>query len=84
MVRPTKKNTKVFHINDVLCADKLLSSHLDKGGITADDTRLIRSYVKERIAQKSLLLGHQIKIILILSSWRRFTQEYLACFTTHE
>lgn len=76
MPRPTKRNTKVFHINSTLYADKLLQAHLDKGDVTNDDAQLIRSYVKERTAQKSLSPGRQNKIILILASWRRFIPEY--------
>jgi site-specific recombinase XerD len=70
------KNTRVFNKNSVLYADILLSKQEGKGIVTADDTALIRSYVKERTAQKSLSPGRQNKIIFILVSWRRFIPEY--------
>ena len=76
MPRPTKKNTKVFHKNNVPYADKLLSMREKKGIVSADDATLIRSYVKERTAQKTLSQGRQNKIIIILASWRRFIPEY--------
>ena len=76
MARQTKKNDKAFHINSTLYADKLLSKHQKKGIVTADDTALIRSYVKERTAQRSLSPGRQNKLINILGSWRRFIPEF--------
>jgi hypothetical protein len=76
MQRPAMKNTKVFHKNSTLYADILLSKREDKGAVTADDAMLIRTYVKERTAQRSLSPGRQNKIILILASWRRFIPEY--------
>jgi integrase len=76
MARQTTRNDKAFHINSTLYADKLLSAHQEKGAVTADDAVLIRSYVKERTAQKSLSPGRQNKLINILFSWRRFLPEY--------
>jgi len=76
MARQTIRNGKAFHINSTLYADKLLSDHEDKGIVSAEDATLIRSYVKERTAQRSLSPGRQNKIIIILASWRRFIPEY--------
>jgi site-specific recombinase XerD len=50
--------------------------HQEKGAVTADDAALIRSYVKERTAQRSLSPGRQNKLINVLFSWRRFLPEY--------
>jgi hypothetical protein len=66
------RNGKPFHINNALYADKLLSQEEDKGTVTADDARLIRSYIKERTAQRSLSSDRQNKIILFPAAWRRF------------
>jgi integrase/recombinase XerD len=76
MARQTSKNGKPFHINSTLYADKLLSMQQEKGIVTADDATLIRSYVKERTAQRSLSPGRQNKLINVLFSWRRFLPEY--------
>ena len=70
------KNTRVFNKNSILYADILLSKWENKEIITADDATLIRSYVRERTAQRSLSPGRQNKILLILASWRRFIPEY--------
>lgn len=76
MARKTIKNAKPFHINNSLYADKLLSVQQEKGIVSTDDATLIRSYVKERTAQRSLSPGRQNKLIIILASWRRFIPEY--------
>ena len=76
MARASTRNNKVFHINSTSYADKLLSKHEGKGNVSADDVKLIRAYVKERTAQRSLSPGRQNKIILILDSWRRFIPEF--------
>jgi len=64
--RFTRKSAKVFHINSTLYADKLLSAGKDVALITADDAVLIRSFIKERTAQRTLYRGSQNKIILAL------------------
>jgi site-specific recombinase XerD len=76
MARTSTKNGKPFHINSVLYADKLLSKWENNGVVSKDDATLIRAYVKERTAQRSLSPGRQNKITLILLSWRRFIPEY--------
>lgn len=76
MAQPTTGNGKPFHINNVPYGIKIMERWSAKGTLSSDDETLIKEYVKERTAQKSLSTGRQNKLYLILASWRRFLPEY--------